>query len=59
MLAPEPASLWRENVVAVVNLRRVLARNARSFILILLSGEDLTSFNINDRPNFIDEKKQK
>ena len=30
-----------------------------SFILILLSGEDLTSFNINDRTNFIDEKKQK
>ena len=53
VLAPEPASLWWENVVAVVTLLRVLARmskwgkqviKCRSLIIILLSGEGVTSF---------------
>ena len=60
-----PASFWRENLIAVVILLRVLARcrsgvnklsNIRSFI-ILLSGEGLTPFSINNRPSVFGEKK--
>ena len=62
-----PASFWRENLIAVVILLRVLARyrsgvnklsNIRSFI-ILLSGEGLTPFSINNRPSVFGEKKMK
>ena len=57
--AREPASFWRENVVAVVNLLRVLARNklsnVRSFI-ILGSGEGVTSFIKGNSANFCSEK---
>ena len=65
MLAREPATFWRENVIAVVILQRVLARmlqcreqviTVRSFI-ILLSGEVLTSFRMNDRTNCLVTKK--
>ena len=67
MLAREPATFWRENVIAVVILQRVLARmlqwreqviTVRSFI-ILLSGEVLTSFSMNDRTNCLVKKKKK
>ena len=66
MLAREPATFWRENVIAVVILQRVLARmlqwreqviTVRSFI-ILLSGEVLTSFSMNDRTNCLVKKKK-
>ena len=65
MLASEPATFWRENVIAVVIQQRVLARmlqwreqviTVRSFI-ILLSGEVLTSFRMNDRTNCLVTKK--
>ena len=65
MLAREAASFWRENVIAAVILVQVLARisqrreqviKERRFI-ILLSGEGLTSFRINNRTNFFGEKK--
>ena len=65
MLAREPATFWRENVIAVVILQRVLARmlqwreqviTVRSFI-IFLSGEVLTSFSMNDRTNCLVTKK--
>ena len=65
MLAREAASFWRENVIAAVILVQVLARisqrreqviKVRRFI-ILLSGEGLTSFRINNRTNFFGEKK--
>ena len=61
-----PASFWPENLIAVVILLRVLARcrsgvnklsNIRSFI-ILLSGEGLTPFSINNRPSVFGEKKK-
>ena len=67
MLAREPATFWRENVIAIVILQRVLARmlqwreqviTVRSFI-ILLSGEVLTSFSMNDRTNCLVKKKKK
>ena len=66
MLAREPATFWRENVIAVVILQRVLARmlqwreqviTVRSFF-ILLSGEVLTSFSMNDRTNCLVKKKK-
>ena len=66
MLAREPASFWRENVIAVVILHRVLTRmlqwreqgiTVRSFI-ILLSGEVLTSFRMNYRTNCLVKKKK-
>ena len=61
MRSREPASFWRENVIAVVILLRVLARmsvvvETRSFI-VFLSGESLTSFSINNRTNFLVKKK--
>ena len=65
MLAREPATFWRVNVIADVILQRVLARmlqwreqviTVRSFI-ILLSGEVLTSFSMNDRTNCLVTKK--
>ena len=67
MLAREPASFWRENVVAVVTVLRVLAScenvkvaenklsNVRSFI-ILRSGEGITSFTKGNSANFSSEK---
>ena len=37
LLTHEPASLWRENVIAVVNLLRVLARmSLLNFVLVLV-----------------------
>ena len=61
----EPASFWRENVIAVIILLRHLERMSssdgnklsavRSFI-ILRSGEGLTSFNKNGRANFSGKK---
>ena len=65
MLAREPASFWRENVIAVVIVLQVLARmsyggnklsNVRSFS-ILQSGEGSTSFNNDNSANFSGEKK--
>ena len=47
-LAREAASFWRENVVAVVILLRVLASGGNK--LILQSGEVLTSFNNDNAP---------
>ena len=61
LLTREPASFWRENVIAVAILQ-VLARirscgkKYKSFI-ILLSGEGLTSFRINNRTTLVGEKK--
>ena len=64
MYAREPASIWRENVVAVVVLLRVFARmswwrkqDIKSFI-ILPSGERVTSFTKDDYANFSGEKWQ-
>ena len=64
MLACEPASFWRENVVAVVTLLRVFnseggneISNVRSFI-ILRSREGLTSFNIDNGAIFSNKKKK-
>ena len=60
----EPTSFWRENVVAVVILLRVLARcrsgrnkisNVRSFI-IFRSGERVTSFTKDNSANISSEK---
>ena len=64
MLTREPASFWRENVIAVIILLGVGAnvvagtsyQMRRSFI-ILLSGEGLTSFNIGNSAIFSNEKK--
>ena len=68
VLTREPPSFWRENVIAVVNSRlhsdllRVLAcggnklSNVRSFI-ILLSGEGLSFFSINNRTDVLVKKK--
>ena len=65
MLAREAASFWREKVVAVVILLRVLAEcrsggnklsNVRIFS-ILQSGEVLTSFNNDNGADFSGEKK--
>ena len=59
----EPASFWRENVVAVVTLLRVLREcrssrnklsNVRSFIT-LRSGEGVTSFTKGNSANFSSE----
>ena len=54
----KPASFWRENVITGVILLQVLGQsngkklsNVRS-IIILLSGECLTSINKNNRVNF-------
>ena len=65
MPAREPASFWRENVVAVVILLGVLARmlkcggnkisNVRSFI-ILQSGEGVTFFTKGNSASFSGEK---
>ena len=69
MLPRQPASFWREYVIAVVILHSssffenvVVAgnggnklSNVRS-IIILLSAEGLTSFTINKRINVFDEK---
>ena len=64
MLAREPVSFWRENVVAVVTLLRVLARmlyggnklsTVRTFS-ILQSGEGSTSFNNDNSAKFLVEK---
>ena len=64
MYALEPASFWRENVVAVVILLRVLRElcagenkisNVRSFIS--LGSEDrMTSFTEDNNANFSSEK---
>ena len=63
--AREPAPFWRENVVAVVILLRVLARmssgennlsNVRSSI-IFLSGEGSISFNKDNSVTFSGEKR--
>ena len=65
--AGEPASFWRENVIAAVIVLRVLARmspgssgnklsNAIS-VTILGSGESLTSFDKNNSANFSGGKK--
>ena len=65
VLTREPASFWRENEIAVVTLLRVLARmlkwrkqviNVRSLI-ILRSGEGLTSFNKDNSANVSWKKK--
>ena len=64
MPAREPASFWRENVVAVVILKGVLARMSkwRKQVIkcykfsILQSGEVLTSFNNDNIANFSGEK---
>ena len=56
--AREPTSFGRENVTAIVILSRCgwnKESNVRSFI-ISLSVEGWTSFSINNRTNFIDEK---
>ena len=68
MRTSEPASFWRENVIAVVIvLLRVKRRsrsdenklsNVRSFN-ILRSGDCLTSFNKNNRANFSGEENLK
>ena len=60
VLAREPASFWRENVVAVVTLLRVRSgenklSNVRRFI-ILRSGESVTSFTKGNSANFSGEK---
>ena len=64
VLAREPASFWRENVVAVVILLRILARmskwgkrviNVGSFI-ILRSGERVISFTKVNSANSSGEK---
>ena len=64
MLAREPTSFWRENLVAVVTLLRDLAdcqsgenklSNVKSFI-ILRSEEGVTSFTKGNRANFSGEK---
>ena len=57
--AREPASFWRENVVAVVNLLRILARNKISNVssfIFLPSGEGVTSFTEGNSANFSSEK---
>ena len=66
MLARKPGPFWRENVLAVVTLLRVLARmskwrkqfvkkiNVRSFI-ILRSGEGVTCFIKDNSANFFSE----
>ena len=62
----QPASFWRENMMAVVILLRVLAKmssgsdgkklsNLKSFIILRL-GEGLNSFNKNNRVIFSGEK---
>ena len=64
MHAREPASFWRENVVAVVSLLQVSREcrdgenkisNVRSFI-ILRSGECVISFTKDNNANFFSEK---
>ena len=54
--ARKPASFWRENVVTVVTLLRVLAKTShqivRSFIT-LRSGESVTSFAKVNSANFL------
>ena len=65
LLTRESAYFWRKNVIAVVILLRVLAQECRSggnklsdvwrFIILLL-GEGLTFFNINNRTSFFGEK---
>ena len=63
--AREPASFWRENMIDVVFLLRVLGecRNGgiklstvSSFIILLYSGESLTSFHKNKRADFSGER---
>ena len=64
LLTRESACFWRKNVIAVVILL-VLAQECRSggnklsdvwrFIILLL-GEGLTFFNINNRTSFFGEK---
>ena len=57
----EPTSFGRENVTAIVILSRCGGNkesNVKSFI-ILLSVEGLASFSINNRTNFLGEKKLK
>ena len=51
MLAREPASFWRENVVAETSYQN----NVRSFI-ILRSGEGVTYFTKSNSANFSSEK---
>ena len=59
--AREPASFWRENVIAVVILLRKF-RSGRSRLpnvkrfMILHSGKDLTYFNKNNCANFSGEQ---
>ena len=64
MLAREPASFGRENVVAVVTLLRVLARNVEvaqtSYqmleVLSLCDQESVTYFTKGNSANFSSEK---
>ena len=63
----QPASFWWENVIAVVILRRFLARmslwreqviKCKKFNYFAISGEGLTSFSINNSTNFFGENKK-
>ena len=64
MRAREPASFWRENVVAVVILPLVLARMSCqrtqvvsvTVFIILWLGNSLTSFNQDNSANVFGEK---
>ena len=64
MRAREPAAFWRENLVAVVILPRVLARMSCqrtqvvsvTVFIILWLGNSLTSFNQDNSANFIGEE---
>ena len=57
MLTLDPASFWRENVIAVFSGGNKLS-NVRGFI-IMQSGEGLTSFDKDSSAYFSSEKKRK